>query len=121
MGSAAFGYFLVFPDRTPEERVKHNELVRDMKSKIQSDSSKHLKISKGEVVSVDIGTPEVIAEQETPVKIESPEDKVVREKQEKRRSRLARSPMPVRRIAEQEIPVKIESLFWAGYCYIPLL
>ena len=44
----------------------------------------------------------MIAEQETSVKIESPKEKVVREKQEERRSRLARSPMrspmPVRRI-----------------------
>ena len=87
-------------------------MVREMKSKIQSDSSKHWKINKGKVASVEIETPEVIAEQETSVKIESPEEKVVREKQEERRSRLARSPMrspmPVRRIAEQETPVKGE-------------
>ena len=86
----------ISPDRTPEERIEHNELVREMKSKIQSDSSKHWKINKGKVVSVEIETPEVIAEQETSVKIESPkspEEKVVREKQKERRSRLARSPM----------------------------
>ena len=59
----------ISPDRTPEERIEHNELVREMKSKIQSDSSKHWKINKGKVVSVDIETPEVIAEQETSVKI----------------------------------------------------
>ena len=35
------------------------------------------------MVVAEIKVPEVIAEQETPVKIESPEDKVLREKQEK--------------------------------------
>ena len=45
--------------------------------------SKLWKISRGEVVVAEIKVPEVIAEQETPVKIESPEDKVLREKQEK--------------------------------------
>ena len=111
--STVYSKVFISPDRTPEERIEHNELVREMKSKIQSDSSKHWKINKGKVVSVEIETPKVIAEQETSVKIESPEEKVVREKQEERRSRLARSPMrspmPVRRIAEQETPVKIES------------
>ena len=111
--STMYSKVFISPDRTPEERIEHSELVREMKSKIQSDSSKHWKINKGKVVSVEIETPEVIAEQETSVKIESPEEKVVREKQEERRSRLARSPMrspmPVRRIAEQETPVKIES------------
>ena len=34
---------------------------------------------------------------------------MLREKQEKRQSQLARSPVPVHRIAEQETPVKIES------------
>ena len=42
-----------------------------------------------------------IAEQETPVKIESPEEKVLREKKvAERRLRLARSPPPVRRICK---------------------
>ena len=110
--STMYSKVFISPDRTPEECIEHNELVREMKSKIQSDSSKHWKINKGKVVSVEIEI-EVIAEQETSVKIESPEEKVVREKQEERQSRLARSPMrspmPVRRIAEQENPVKIES------------
>ena len=35
------------------------------------------------MVVAEIKVPEVIAEQETPVKIESPEDKVLRAKQEK--------------------------------------
>ena len=35
------------------------------------------------MVVADIKAPEVIAEQGTPVKIESPEDKVLKEKQEK--------------------------------------
>ena len=51
----------------------------------------------------------MITEQEAPVKTESLEEKNLREKQEARRLRLARSPPPVRRIAEQETPGKIES------------
>ena len=58
-----------------------------------------------------------IAEQETPVKIESPEEKVLREKKvAERRLRLARSPPPVRRIFKPVCSVMepgliIESLF----------
>ena len=63
-----------------------------MKSKIQSDSSKHWKTSTGEVVSFDFETPEVIAEQETPVKIESPDDKVDRKKQEKKAVAACKKP-----------------------------
>ena len=72
--STMYSKVFISPDRTPEERIEHSELVREMKSKIQSDSSKHWKINKGKVVSVEIETPEVIAEQETSVKIESPEE-----------------------------------------------
>ena len=56
----------ISPERTPDKRIKHDELVREMKSKIQSDSSncKHWQISKGEVVVADIEAPEVIAEQQ---------------------------------------------------------
>ena len=75
--STMYSKVFISPDRTPEERIEHNELVREMKSKIQSDSSKHWKINKGKVVSVEIETPEVIAEQETSVKIESPEEKAI--------------------------------------------
>ena len=35
--------------------------------------------------------------------------RLIEKNKKKRRSRLARSPMPVRRIAEQETPVKIKS------------
>ena len=77
-----YSKIFISPDRTPEECIQHNELVHEMKSKIQSDSSKHCpKISKGEVVVADIKAPEVIAEHETPIKTESPEEKVLREKQ----------------------------------------
>ena len=107
--STVYSKVFISPDRTPEERIKHNELVREMKSKIQSDSSKHWKINKGKVVVVENEAPKVIAEQEAPVKTESPEEKNLREKQEARRLRLARSPPPVRRIAEQETPGEIES------------
>ena len=107
--STVYSKVFISPDRTPEERIKHNELVREMKSNIQSDSSKHWKINKGKVVVVENEAPKVIAEQEAPVKTESPEEKNLREKQEARRLRLARSPPPVRRIAEQETPGTIES------------
>ena len=53
--------------------------------------------------------PKVIAEQEAPVKTESPEENNLREKQEARRLRLARSPPPVRRIAEQLTPLNENS------------
>ena len=58
--STMYSKVFISPDRTPEERIEHSELVREMKSKIQSDSSKHWKINKGKVVSVDIETTEVI-------------------------------------------------------------
>ena len=107
--STVYSKVFISPDRTPEERIKHNELVREMKSKIQSDSSKHWKINKGKVVVDENEARKVITEQEAPVKTESPEEKNLREKQEARRLRLARSPPPVCRIAEQETPGKIES------------
>ena len=52
-GSASYSKVFISPDRTPEQRIKQNELVCEMKKKIQSDSSKHWKISKGIVISVD--------------------------------------------------------------------
>ena len=44
-------------NRTPKERIRHKELVEKVKNKIQVDSSKHWKISKGGVTSVDTGDP----------------------------------------------------------------
>ena len=79
------------------------DLVCELKTKIQSDSSKHWKISKGGVVS------ELITEKETPeldsanVEFESPVQNKVLKKDYvtpaslKSRKRVSRSPMPVRR------------------------
>jgi len=101
--SERFSKVYISSDRTPEQRIKHKELVCEMKTKIQSDSSKHWKISKGEVVS------ELITEKEAPeldsvnVEFESPvQKKVLKEDYVtpaslKSRKRVSRSPMPVRR------------------------
>jgi hypothetical protein len=51
--SSRYKKVFINPDRTPEQRIKHNELVNEMKKKIQLDSSKRWKISKGGVVSAD--------------------------------------------------------------------
>ena len=44
-------------DRTPKQRIKHKELVEELKNKIQEDSSRHWKISKGGVTFAEIKDP----------------------------------------------------------------
>jgi len=51
--SNCYNKVFIGPDRNPQQRIKHNELVCEMKTMIQSDRSKHWKIGKGKVFSVD--------------------------------------------------------------------
>ena len=55
--SARHGKVYISSDRTPKERIRHKELVEELKNKLKVDSSKHWKISKGGVTSVDTEDP----------------------------------------------------------------
>ena len=47
--SARYSKVYISSDMTPKERIRHKELVEELKKKIQVDSSKHWKIIKGGV------------------------------------------------------------------------
>ena len=49
--------YCISSDRTPKQRIKHKELVVELKNKIQVDSNKHWKISKGGVIFAEIKDP----------------------------------------------------------------
>ena len=51
--SAKFNKVFISSDRTVDERIKHKELVSQLKKNIQMNSSTHWKISKGKVISSD--------------------------------------------------------------------
>ena len=53
--SARYSKVYIRSDRTPKERIRHKKLVKELKNNIQVDSSKHWKMSKGGVTSVDTG------------------------------------------------------------------
>ena len=55
--SARFSKVYISSDRTPKQRIKHKELVEELKNKIQEDSSRHWKISKGGVTFAEIKDP----------------------------------------------------------------
>ena len=55
--SARFSKVYISSDRTPKQRIKHKELVEELKNTIQEDSSRHWKISKGGVTFAEIKDP----------------------------------------------------------------